>query len=186
MAMTHVLTHSRIALASILLACAGVAQAQGPLPAADYGATKDRIHAEYKAAKAACDRLSGNAEDVCTVEAKGKEKVALADLEHRRTGSADDARKLALARADAAYELAKERCDDLKGNDRDVCMKEAKATEVRMKGDAKATTESAQARNEMAEDRRDADYKVAIERCDSLSGAAKSDCTAAAKTQFGK
>ena len=37
-----------------------------------------------------------------------------------------------------AYEVAKERCDDLKGNDKDACVKDAKAAEARAKADAKA------------------------------------------------
>lgn len=180
------LTHStRIAMLSIALACAGLAQAQTMNPA-EYGAAKDRIQADYKVDKAACDRLSGNPKDICQAEAKGKEKVALAELEQRRSGKAEDARKLALAKADAAYEIAKERCDDRKGNEKDVCMKEAKAAETRAKADAKAAEKTGEVRKDAAEDKREADYKVAIERCDSLAGTAKSDCQTAAKARFGK
>ena len=32
-----------------------------------------------------------------------------------------------MAKADATYEVAKERCDDLSGNAKDVCKKDAKA-----------------------------------------------------------
>ena len=34
-------------------------------------------------------------------------------------------------------------------------------------------------------EKREADYKAAAERCDSLSGATKDSCVTAAKTQFG-
>ena len=37
-----------------------------------------------------------------------------------------------------------------------------------------------------AEDKRDAQYKVAVERCDSMSGDAKSRCVKDAKAKFGK
>ncbi len=47
----------------------------------DYTAGKDKISAEYKAAKLACASLSANAKDICVAEAKGTEKVASAELE---------------------------------------------------------------------------------------------------------
>jgi hypothetical protein len=55
-----------------------------------------------------------------------------------------------------------------------------------MKADAKAGGKTAEARQDANADKRDADYKVAVERCDAMSGAAKSECTAAAKARFGK
>lgn len=39
----------------------------------EYKAEKERIEANYKASKAKCDALSGNAKDVCMKEAKGAE-----------------------------------------------------------------------------------------------------------------
>src|SRR6476661_6994717 len=78
----------------------------------EYKATKDRIEAEYKEQKASCDKLKDNAKDVCREEAKGKEKVSRAELEYNRTGDPKDSAKVAMAKADAAYEVAKERCDD--------------------------------------------------------------------------
>jgi len=44
----------------------------------------------------------------------------------------------------------------------------------------------ADARKQAAEDKRNADYKVAIEKCDALAGAAKDACISRAKAQFGK
>jgi hypothetical protein len=38
----------------------------------DYSAAKERISAEYKADKAACDSHSGNQKDICMEQAKGK------------------------------------------------------------------------------------------------------------------
>jgi hypothetical protein len=70
-----------------------VAQA-ATMAKADYKAGKERISAEYKADKAACDALSGNAKDVCVQEAKGKEKVAKAELEYSYTGKAKDQTKV--------------------------------------------------------------------------------------------
>jgi len=44
----------------------------------------------------------------------------------------------------------------------------------------------ADASRNAAEDKRDADYKVAVEKCDALSGAAKNSCVQDAKARFGK
>lgn len=46
--------------------------------------------------------------------------------------------------------------------------------------------EIGEARKDAAADKLDADYKVAIEKCDALAGDAKNSCVAAAKTKFGK
>ena len=130
----------RIALLSAGLFCGVAAQAQqaSTMSSQEYSAAQDRIKADYKAARAACDKMSGNAKDICVEEAKGAEKVAEAELQYMRSGKPDDATKVALAKADAAYEVAKERCDDLKGADKDACAKDAKAAEARAKADAKA------------------------------------------------
>ncbi|SEB26419.1 hypothetical protein [Variovorax sp. YR216] len=37
-----------------------------------------------------------------------------------------------------------------------------------------------------ADEKRDADYKVAVEKCDAMAGDAKGNCIAAAKQRFGK
>jgi len=150
-----------------LLAAAGIAFA-GAANAADsktmsrdaYKADKDKIEAQYKADKDRCSSLSGNAKDVCQAEAKGKEKVSKAELEadYKNTDRARiDAR---MAKADADYDVAKEKCDDLSGNQKDVCVKEAKAAHTKAKADAKvAKVDSKTARasaDKRAEARQDA------------------------------
>ena len=152
----------------------------------EYKATKDRIEAEYKEQKASCDKLKDNAKDVCREEAKGKEKVARAELEYNRTGDPKDSAKVAMAKADAAYDVAKEKCDDRKGNDKDVCVKEAKAAHTQATADAKANKKVAEVRKDAADDKRDAAYNVAKEKCDGLSGDTKAQCLATAKARYGK
>jgi hypothetical protein len=148
---------------------------------ADYSAAKTRIGADYKADQKLCADLKANAKDICSVEAKGKEKIARAELEFAYTGKAADGTKARVATAEAAYAVAKEKCDDLKGNDKDVCVKQAKADEVKALAAAKLTKQVAAARKDAAEDVRDANYKLAAEKCDALSGDAKTNCVAAAK-----
>src|SRR3954462_8583647 len=116
--------------AAFALAGAAHAQSQGQSSGADRkmkNAEEDRIEADYKADKAKCDAMSGNAKDVCMKEAKGKEKVAKAELDARANPSERNQRKVEEAKAEAKYEVAKERCDDMKGNEKSACEKQAKA-----------------------------------------------------------
>jgi hypothetical protein len=152
----------------------------------DYKAAKTRISADYKTDKAACDSATGNAKDICVEEAKAKEKVAKAELEYAYTGKAKDANNVLVAKADSSYAVAKERCDDQTGNAKDVCVKEAKAVQVKALADAKMGKEIGAARKDAATDKNDADYKVAIEKCDAFASDAKTSCVTAAKTRFGK
>jgi hypothetical protein len=151
-----------------------------------YKADKTRISADYKADKAACAALSANAKDICVQEAKAKETVARAELEYGYSGKATDQTKVLMAKAESAYAVAKEKCDDQAGNAKDVCVKEAKAVEVKALADAKLGKKIGEARKEASDDKMDANYKVAVEKCDALAGDAKTGCVAAAKAKFGK
>jgi hypothetical protein len=115
----------------------GSAQAQDTSKRQVKNADQDRIEAEYKAAKERCDTMQGNAKDVCQKEAKGKETVAKAELDNKMKPSAANQRKVQEAKAEATYDVAKERCEDQKGNDKDVCEKDAKAAYERAKADIK-------------------------------------------------
>ena len=88
------------------------------------------------------------------------------------------------AQADADYKAATEACKSKQGNDKDVCMEQAKAARDKAKADAKATRKSADATEDAREDKMAADYKVAKERCDSLSGDAKDTCIKNAKLKY--
>ncbi len=186
-------------LAAAGIAFAGTAAAASPstMSRDSYNAEKSRIEAQYKSEKEHCAPMSGNAKDICQAEAKGKEKVALADAEANFKNT-DQARYDArVAQADANYDVAKEKCDDLSGNQKDVCVKEAKAAHTRAKAGAKvasvdsktshdAAEKRADARKDAREDTRDAQYKVAVEKCDAMSGAAKDQCVKDARVHYGK
>jgi vacuolar-type H+-ATPase subunit E/Vma4 len=92
--------------------------------------------------------------------------------------------KVAIANADADYKAAKEACKSHKGNDRDVCLKQAKADHVKATSEAKARLESKSARADAREDTIDAQYQVAKEKCDVLSGDAKDSCVKQAKLKY--
>jgi hypothetical protein len=156
------------------------------MTASEYSATKDRASADYKAAKAECDRLSGNPKGVCIAEAKAAEKKTKADAEanYKNTDKAGLDARIAIAEAD--YDVAKAKCAARTGNDKDVCIKEAKAAETKAIADAKATQKIAAVRQDATDEKRDADYKVAIEKCDALAGAAKDACVSNAKARYRK
>lgn len=153
---------------------------------ADYKAGKARIGTDYKADKAACETLAGNARDICVEEAKAKEKVGRAELEYGHTNKTSDGYKLRVAKAESAYAVAKEKCDDKAGNVKDVCITEAKAIETKALTDAKLNKDIGEAKKDAAADKRDADYKVAAEKCDVMSGESKDNCMTAAKVKYGK
>ncbi|CAN7744665.1 MULTISPECIES: hypothetical protein [unclassified Variovorax] len=105
---------------------------------AEYKAARDRIAADSKAAKAQCDAMKDNAKDVCIEEAKGKDKMAKAELDQQRKPSDSNARKVAEARVEAVYNVAKEKCDAHKGDAKAACVKQAKAEEAKEKAEIKA------------------------------------------------
>ena len=162
-----------------------------------YTMAKKNADAQYKTDKDACSSLSGNAKDICVAEAKGKDNIAKAEAEAAYKNTPKTRESARVAHAQATYNVAIEKCDDLAGNPKDVCVKEAKAALVRGKADAKvdrvamdtrqdAAAKQADARKDAAEDKRDAEYKVAKEKCDALTSSAKDACVGNAKAKYGK
>ena len=178
-------------LAQAVAICAGALVFAGTAGAADKGdkATYEQAKASAKAAydtdKHACDSMSGNAKDICVAEAKAK-RVRVdenAEAAYKNTPKAREHATHEIAEAD--YNVAKERCDDKAGNEKDVCVKEAKAVMTRAQADAKAAQKGTEARMDANKDKREAEYKVAAEKCDAMSGDAKDSCVKAAKAKYG-
>ena len=151
---------------------------------AAYDSARGQAQQQYKAADQACNAKSGQAKDLCQEEAKAQRDIAFAEAEARYEGTPQARAKADRERAEANYRLAKERCDALSGNEKDVCQQKAKAEHAKSKSVADANVKTADARDDVTRTRREADYKVARERCDSLSGSAKDTCIADAKTRF--
>ena len=176
---------TRLTLVVAVMA-AGSAVYAATMSRADYGTEKERIADLFKSEKSACASFSGNQKDICKLKAEGKEKVARAELEHRYTGKPADANKWATTKADAEFALAKEYCDDKAGNTKDVCVQEARAAHTKALADAKLQSKVGAATKDASDEKRDANYKVAAEKCDSLGGDAKTACVNDAKARFGK
>lgn len=174
----------------------------------EYQAGKDQNAAHYKSEKAACGAFSGNAKDICVAEAKGREKISKAEIELAFRPGASNQQKLDMAKADARYGVARERCDDSAGTAKDVCVEEAKAGRAIAKAEATkhmkmaeandaamrktseanrdARSKSAEARKDAAETAHEAKYEVAKERCDTYASEAKEHCLSQAKKNFGR
>jgi hypothetical protein len=187
---------SRLLAAAFAASLAASAQAV-PITKSQYDDAKTRAEAAYKMEREKCDSLAGNAKDICVAEAKAQmmRAEAKAKAEYKNTRGAWYDRQV--KNADADYLVAKEKCDELGGNDKDVCVKQAKAARTKAIADAKAQRKTAdaqsearketnEARHDAAEDKRDADYKVELQRCNDLSGDAKDSCVERAKRSFGK
>ena len=175
------------AVAAALLAGAGFAMAAADMmPKAEYKSAKEQIEATKKAAMDSCKPLTGNTKDVCHEQAKADASIAKAELDSKNKGTREAAYDARVAHAKGNYNVAKEKCDDLAGNKKDVCVKEAKAVETRALADAKADKKVVQARVDARDDKVDAEYKVAKEKCDAFAGDAKDRCMTDAKARFGK
>jgi hypothetical protein len=187
-------------LMTIVLVAAGlsIAGASTAQTAKDgYDTAKSAADAQFKVDKDACSSQGGNANDICVARATGKANVAKAAAEAEYEGTPKARENARVATAQASYDVASARCDGLAGNRKDVCVKEAQAALIKGKADAMvdrvaavtqgdAAAKQGDARREASADKLDADYKVAVEKCDALAGAAKDTCVRSAKTKSGK
>jgi hypothetical protein len=185
-------------LAALLLAAcafAGGAHAES-LAAKERRLDHEKAHAAYRLEWSSCKKLQGNARDVCKVQAKGNFNVAKAAIEVKYKPSPANEDGVKLARAEAAWRLASEKCDDMSGNAKDVCRADAKATWVAARSETRLnraavdkgiySRKAVSQRKDAREDTADALYAAARERCDALSGEAKAGCVGDAKKRFGK
>jgi hypothetical protein len=196
------------ALSAVFCLAIGTGALAGTMSMTDHKAANADILANYKTDTAACAAMTGNVKDICVQEAKGRETIDKAQLLAYDSPSDKHRYGVRIAKADAAYAVAKEKCDDFSGNAKDVCLKEANSAHVAAKADAKvaektadanatvrertgdanaaARVKTAEARKDAAADKRDADYAVAKEKCDAFAGDAKASCIKDAKARYGQ
>lgn len=124
---------------------------------AAYKSAWDKTEADYKAAKDRCKSMKGNAEDVCKEEAKVALAKAQLDVTQQYKNNASDVSRAQHKLAEAEYDLAKEKCDDLSGSAKSSCKSEAKASYDRNLASTGATTTT----GAVAQNARDAGSAVA-------------------------
>ena len=157
-----------------------------PSSKAAYNLARDNAAATYKSVRAGCDAITGNPKDVCIADAKAARVRAdeEANAYYQNTLKAFTQSRMRIA--DANFDRDKTRCNALTGNDKDVCISQAKATLISVQADARADSKTIEARADARADKETAAYKVAREKCDAFAGAVKDNCVSTAKTQFGK
>lgn len=160
--------------------------APGAEAKAVYAQAKNKAEADYKAARERCKVITGNPKDVCIAEAKAARVRAEEEAGALYRNTLKDYTQSRLKIASANYALDKVKCAALTGNDKDVCIKQAKSTLIAAQADAKADKKAIEARTDARDDKRTAEYKVALEKCDAYAGAVKDNCVSAAKSQYGK
>ena len=117
-----------------------------------YKAAEDKAESDYKVAKDNCKSLKHNAKDICKEEAKVAQKRAELDATTQYQNTPKDVEHARKKLADAEYDLAKERCDDMSGAQKSACKADAKAAKKNAiaaaeSPDATATTTGAIAQN---------------------------------------
>jgi hypothetical protein len=178
------------ALIGMLAVTAGAAAQTAVVVADDakgvYQKARENAAVQYKSARAACNELNGNLKDVCVAEANAARVRVEGDATaaYKNTLKAHTQARIDIAEAE--YEVGKARCGNKAGNDKDVCIKLAKATRVAAIADAKADKKAIDARAEAADAKRDAEYKLALQRCDAAGGATRQACVTQAKAQFAR
>ena len=182
---------TKLLLLTVAMTCA-FSNAALAMTKVEYKTQKDMISGDYKVSKDKCGSLKANAKDICISEAKGVEKIAKAELEAKYEPSARHTEMVSMAKGDAAYDTAKEKCDDASGNAKTICKKDANAAHVTAKEEARVVRVSAEAgkasagmRSMANQDENEANYKAASARCDGMTGAGKDTCMTDAKMKFG-
>ena len=93
-----------------------------------------------------------------------------------------EAFETAIAQADSVFKIAKQKCETLSGNTRNICLAQAKGVQSVTKATAEANYERTEsARLKAAEAKVEAEYQVAKERCEALSGGQRDTCREEAK-----
>ncbi len=149
--MTHPIVHAWLFACGICISTNVFADAMN---ADDYAIERDRISAEHKAAWDACDKVidastdvramqandkdslemaerafqgTTNAKEICVATADGEQKIALAELEYRRSASDENRAKVDAARADEELAIAKLKCAGEAADAQATCVQDAQA-----------------------------------------------------------
>lgn len=178
--------------AFLLLAAAlgwtGVAAAQQPAPDRDaaYQQAMDGAEAVFDAAKARCDAVAGIPHEICVADARATRVRTEEEAGAARKNTLAAYTQARMRIASAFHERDKTRCNAVVGNDREVCLRQAKATLVAIQADARADRKAIEARLDARDAKIDAEYRVALQRCDAFAGEVKDGCVSTARTTYGK
>ena len=140
---------ARCAAGALLLLCAATAQAGDTSAALEL----QRIDAEFDAARERCDDLAGQAKDICLAEARAERRIRKVEVAARGQGTTKARYDAQVARAEAEFGVAKERCGIRGGDERAACVADARAAEARAKEEARRARAEAEAREDAGANR---------------------------------
>jgi hypothetical protein len=194
---------------SAILAISAIAFSDGAMAQnmsmREYKAAEKAIESEYQTSRSSCDPFAGNAKDICMAVAKGRERIAKAELEARYKPGLDADYEVNVARGKADYAVARQKCNDQADNLKEVCIRKVQAALARAMSDARtqlkmseaiesdntiiinahmrAKEENEKVRREVATHKREVSYTA--EKCAASSGDSKTHRESEAKLQCG-
>lgn len=171
-------------LATLLATAMSASYAAAPTAAlnhdpATYRNVTQKAAADYKLATNACKDMSGNAKTVCMEEAKAARAHTEADAIAQYNNTTAGRAKARTAVADADFAVAKAKCLDATGAEKDSCLANATAVHTAAVADVKADRATAGATPVTTPvttaTTRDATKAAAVEKCAEIAGA-KTGC----------
>ena len=179
-----------VASIGVLVSFAAAGQ---PMSRAEYESARKNIESDHRTARLGCEPMTENVKEVCIADVKGRQEVALAELEVAYAPGSQARYDLRMTAARAAHAVAKKRCDDKSVIAKDACLKESEVAnaaaradaEARLKADAQARATATESAADPAAAKRNAEYSDARERCDVFTGSTQVLCASDAKRRFG-
>ncbi len=173
-------------LATLLATAISASYAAAPTAAlnhdpATYKNVTQKAAADYKLALEACKDMSGNAKTVCMEEAKATRARTEADAVAQYNNTTAGRAKARAAVADADFSVAKAKCNDAAGAEKDSCLANANAVHTAAVADVKADRAMAGATPvttspNTAAATRDATKAAAVDKCAQIAGNSKTGC----------
>ena len=170
-------------LATLLATAMSASYAAAPTAAlnhdpATYRNVTQKAAADYKLATNACKDMNGNAKAICMEEAKATRAHTEADAVAQYNNTPAGRAKARNAVADADLAVAKAKCADASGAEKDSCLANANAVHTAAIAEVKADRAVAGATpvtTTTAATTRDASKAAAVEKCAEIGGA-KTGC----------
>lgn len=169
-----------------------------PSADASYKVSAATAEANYAIAKEKCDDLAGNAKSACRKDAKAAEMSAKSDarMSMKPVGTSDSTYRTPGSR-DAGLAMATDKCDALSGDEKNICLSDARmrsgsaaTANTRSKMSANAEMNAMPTNSDMRAatkpGKSDAEMEVAKQKCDALQGDAKNNCMTDLMLRFGR
>jgi predicted secreted protein len=103
-----------------------------------YTAALDRATEAYQDADGKCGQLEGHGKDMCAVEARAVKKRANALAEANYRGTIQARMESRIANADADWMIARTACNAMSGEEKTLCVRTAKASNIKLVSDARS------------------------------------------------